>query len=82
MFLLGMKTDANGRKNSSPIFVSIFLAETGSGLGKIELKTAGDIWKYGNRQIRTESLELKIDGDIRKYGNRQIRTESRKNKLE
>ena len=31
---LGMKTDRNRRKNSSPIFVSIFLAETGLGSGK------------------------------------------------
>ena len=61
MFLLGMKTDANGRKNSSPIFVSIFLAETGSGLGKIELKTAGDIWKYENGQIRTESQKINLE---------------------
>ena len=34
MSYVGMKTDGNGRKNSSPISVSIFLAETGSGSGK------------------------------------------------
>ena len=77
-----MKTDGNGQKNSYHFCFYIF---NGNGIGfgkKMELKIDGDIWKYGNRQIRTESLELKIDGDIRKYGNRQIRTESRKNKLE
>jgi hypothetical protein len=52
-----MKTDANRRKNFSPISVSIFLADTGWGLGKTELKIDRDIRKYRNRHTNA-NLQL------------------------
>jgi hypothetical protein len=55
---LGMKTDRNGRKNSFPVSVSIFLAEMRSGSEKTELKTDGDIRKYRNKQIRWRAGKL------------------------
>ena len=45
-----MKTDGNGRKNSSLISVSIFLAETGLGSGKNEIKNG-----WGYTEIRKQT---------------------------
>jgi hypothetical protein len=57
-----MKTDGNGRKNPSPISISIFLAETGPESGKkIELTMDEDIRKYENGQIRMKSQKIKLE---------------------
>ena len=50
---VGMKTDGNGRKNSSPVFVSIFL-ETGSDK-KNKTKTDRDVRKLTNMDGELEN---------------------------
>jgi len=58
-------SDENGRKQAEKLLSHFrFYIFSGNGIGfgeKTELKTDGDIRKYGNRQIQTESQKNKLE---------------------